>query len=134
MNNLKLIQENDFEYRIGENKTSLLEGNIIYVESNGEQNLQVAQQHIIGIRRMKEFIQGKVSYLINLNNCGKNSPEARKIWRNFSEEKDTHKVAMYGIHPVAMVIASFVTNITKKNEMRFFKTKEEALAWIKKKT
>ena len=82
---------------------------------------------------MKEFHPWK-SQLFDQSKpiVAKNSPEARKIWRNFSEDEDTHKVAMFGIHPVAMVIASFVTNITKKNEMRFFKTKEEALEWIKK--
>ena len=131
MDKLKLIQKSDFEYWIGENKT-MLEDNIIYVEAVGDQNLQIAKLHLIGIRRMKNFIRGKISFLIDLNQCGKNSPEARKIWRNFSEEKDTHKVAMFGIHPVAMVIASFVISITKKNEMRFFRTKEDALEWIKK--
>ena len=34
------------------------------------------------------------------------------------------------MHPVARVLASFVMTITKKNEIDFFKTKEEALAWL----
>ena len=47
------------------------------------------------------------------------------------EDEKIGKVALFGLHPVARVIASFVMGVTKKEDMRFFRTKEEALAWIK---
>jgi len=48
-----------------------------------------------------------------------------------SEYEKTGKVAVFGLHPVARVIASFVMGVSKNKDMRFFKAKEEALAWLK---
>ena len=41
------------------------------------------------------------------------------------------KIAMFGMHPVARVVASFVMGVTNKEDMRFFKSKEDALLWLK---
>ena len=41
------------------------------------------------------------------------------------------KIAHWGINPVAKILASFVMGLSKKTEMRFFTSKEEALAWLK---
>jgi len=65
-----------------------------------------------------------------LNNCGKNEPGARLIWSQISDEENTNKVALFGMHPVARVLASFVMGITNRNNQRFFKTKEEAVNWL----
>ena len=47
------------------------------------------------------------------------------------ENEKIGKVALFGLHPVARVIAAFIMGITRKKDMRFFKSKEEALAWLK---
>jgi len=47
------------------------------------------------------------------------------------EHERTGKVALFGLNPVARVIASFVMGVTRKKDMRFFKTREEALAWLR---
>ncbi|MBE3122383.1 MAG: STAS/SEC14 domain-containing protein [Thermoplasmata archaeon] len=77
------------------------------------------------------MVKGKVNILVDLNQFGKASPESRKIFKEISEYEKTGKVAIFGTHPVARVLASFVMGITKKKDMRFFKTKEEAYAWLK---
>ena len=122
---------NDKELVIGKNRSILLNDNIIFVIAIGEQTDEIAGLHEKGIAKLKEHIKGEVSFLIDLNLAGKSTPGARKIWNKLSENKDTNKVALYGLHPVARVLASFVMTITKKNEIDFFKTKEEALAWLK---
>ncbi len=47
------------------------------------------------------------------------------------EDKIFGKVALFGLHPVARVVASFFMGATKKKDMRFYKTRGEALAWLK---
>ncbi len=123
---------NDKELAIGENRCVVLNNNIIFITAIDEQTDEIARLQEEGNTKLREQVKGKVSYLIDLNQAGKSTPEARKIWNKLSEDQGTHKVALYGMHPVARVLASFVMTITKKNEMEFFKTKEAALAWLKK--
>jgi hypothetical protein len=55
------------------------------------------------------------------------------IFREAAEKVFKGKMAYFGMHPVARVIASFMMGVTRKQNMRFFKTREEALAWLKEK-
>jgi hypothetical protein len=47
------------------------------------------------------------------------------------EDTKTGKTAFFGMHPVARVIASFVMGVSPNKMMRFFKTKEDALIWLR---
>jgi hypothetical protein len=59
------------------------------------------------------------------------SAKARRFGKTGFEKEETGKVALIGMHPVARVLASFVIGMTRKEDLRFFKTEEEALAWLK---
>ena len=72
-----------------------------------------------------------MNVFIDLNKAGKGSPEARKIWKKLTENEKTGRVAFFGLHPVARVLASFTMGVSKNKDMRFFKTREEALEWLK---
>lgn len=63
--------------------------------------------------------------------AGKEASEARKIFKEISENNKVEKISMIGLHPVARVLASFIMGISRNKNMRIFKTKEEALAWLK---
>ena len=130
MNNIEIKQISATEFRLGENKTSLIEGNIIHVIAQGEQTTEIALNHKKICEMLSANLEVKVSYLIDLNKCGKNSPEARLIWKEMSENDKTFKVATFGLNPVAKVIASFVIGTYKKGNMRFFKTQQEAMGWL----
>jgi hypothetical protein len=75
----------------------------------------------------------KISILIDLNNSGQPSTEARKSFLQTTNNPKINKVALWGLHPVARVLASFVLGISKNENMRFFKTEEAALKWIRDK-
>lgn len=133
MLNIEVRRISEKEIRIGENIDRLIEGNIIFVEAIGEQTKEIAELQWEICHELSKKIDGKTNFLIDLNKCGKNSPEARNIWQQFSDEENTEKVATYGIHPVARVIASFVINVSRKNKeggIKFFKTKKEAMDWL----
>ena len=122
----------DTEYIVGENRLSLIEGNIVYVISQGEQTEEIALIYVSIIEDILSSLEGKISYLIDVNKCGKNAPEARETWKMLSASDRTHKVATFGLNPVARVIASFVIGSYKKGNLLFFKTKEEAMKWLLK--
>ncbi len=128
---LKLIQLSENEYWVGSNRTALLEGNIIYVTAEGEQTPELARLQEEINSKLAALVKGEIKYLIDLNNCGKNSPEARVIWKKLSDDENTQKVAVFGLHPVARVLASFVLGFSYEPKDRFFKTKEKALEWLK---
>jgi len=130
--NIEVKKISEKEIWVGENKTSLIEENIIHVISKGEQTTELATiQNKINLG-LASMVEGKISYLIDLNHSGKSSPEARSIWSKACEHENTYKVAVFGLHPVAKVIASFVFGITRKKDMRFFRSEDEARSWLLK--
>ena len=127
----EIIQISDKEYLVKNNTVHFGEDNIVYVEAIGEQSDDVAMAHFQLSAQLNSKTTGKLKYLINLNGAGKNSPMARKMWQGISESDITDKVALYGIHPVAKVLASFVMGMTKRKNIRFFNSKKEATDWLK---
>ena len=125
------MEEKDREIWIGENSLYLDEDNIIRITIVGE----LDEETQIGINeagyKLMNTAEGKVNALVDLNKAGKVSPEARKRQKEISEYEKTVKVALFGLHPVARVIASFFMGISRNKDMRFFKTEKEALAWLR---
>jgi hypothetical protein len=119
------------EVRNGANEITLMEGNILFCIAKGIQTDQMAMAQKEINRKFSQMVNGKVNFLIDLNECGKNSPLARKIWKEETDDEGTNKVALYGIHPVARVVAIFVMKVVSKNNIQFFTNREEALKWIK---
>jgi len=127
---MDIIQISEKEFSVGGNKSSIIGNNIIHVVASGEQTRELALMQYEMDCKLASMIDGKVNFLIDVNKAGKNSPEARSIWTKTTENENTNKVAIYGLSPVARVLASFVIGVTKKKDIRFFITKEDALNWI----
>ena len=125
------MEEKDREIWVGESRTYLGEDNILYTTVVGEVDENAAIAIREGHLKFMNMVEGKVNSLIDLNKAGKQPPKARKIGIEMFEHERIGKVALFGLHPVARVIASFVMGVTRKKDIRFFKTREEALAWIK---
>ena len=125
------MENKDREIWVGENWAYLGEDNITYFALVGEHDENIAIACGEAFLKLINMVEGKVNALGDLNKTGKQSPKARKIWKELSEHEKVGNLALIGMHPVARVIASFVIGTTKKKYMRFFKTKEEALAWLK---
>lgn len=88
----------------------------------------LAAKHII--QELTFNLTWKPKFLVNLNEAGRQSPEARKTWDEISEEKNA-AVALFGMHYVAKVIATFFMKFSRTKNTRFFNTKEDALNWLK---
>ncbi len=127
------MEEKDREIIIDAGRLYLGEDNILYTTVVGE----VDENTAIAIReahlKFVDMVEGKVDLLIDANKAGQPSSRARKIIQEgVLKYEKTGKVALFGANPVVRVIASFVMGVTRKKDMRFFKTKEEALTWLKK--
>lgn len=131
MGKLKLEKLGNKEYKIDKTRILFLEENIIYVEPHGAQTDDIAKQLFQIYLKHNIISSVPRKYLINLNYSGKNSSEARKIWKKIGEMESTLKVGYFGLHPVAKVLASFVIGVSKKKNSRFFFNKEEAINWLK---
>ncbi|MFC1571398.1 STAS/SEC14 domain-containing protein [Candidatus Margulisiibacteriota bacterium] len=125
------MESKDREIIVGENRIYLGEDNILYFINVGEIDGKIAQQGAAAMAKLANMGKGTVNYLIDLNKGGKATTEARQILREYTEKDVKGKLAFWGLHPVARVLASFFMGVTRKRDMRFFKTKEEALAWLK---
>ena len=125
------MEQNGREIRIGEHSLYLGEDNIIRVTLVGETDGAEAAAIKDADDQLKRTVEGKVGVLVDLNKAGKQSTEARSTFRTLTEDARTGRVAMHGMHPVARVIAAFVTGITRKKDFRFFGTADEAVAWLR---
>ena len=125
------VEEKEKEIRVGESRIYIGEDGIVYNIAVGASDKKRATDIKEGVLELANMAEGKVNLLVDLNKAGRPSPEARKIYLEVAEHEKIRKVAMIGVHPVARVLASFLTSVSKKREMSFFKTKEEALAWLK---
>ncbi len=130
---IEIKQVSEREIWVGESRFYLGEDNINYITPfdgyMDEKQAIEASQAALGLMNM---VQGKVNCLIDLNKTGQQSSGARKIWKEWGENERTGKIALFGLHPVARVLSSFVMGVSRKRDMRFFKTREEALAWLRK--
>ena len=128
---VEVKQVSEREIWAGESRFYLGEDNIIYCTSVGGIDAEMAIAIDEATLKLMNMVEGKVNVLIDLTRTGQPTSEARKIGQQTFEHEKFGKVAMFGMHPVARVIASFIMGVTKKEDMHFFKTKEEALAWLK---
>ena len=128
---VEIKQVSEREIWIGENRLYFGEDNICYITVVGEVDEEIA----IAIKeidlKFKNTTEEKMNILADLNKAGKQSSEARKIWKEMTEHEKSGKIAMVGMHPVARVLAAFVMGVTNKKDMRFFESRGEALAWLK---
>ena len=125
------MEEKNREILVGENRIYLDEDNILNYINIGEMDEEIARESCDAMLKLRNMGEGKVHFFIDLNKGGKTSTKARKILQEFTQKGVYGKLALCGLNPVARVLAAFFMGITQKNNMRFFKTKEEALAWLK---
>lgn len=127
---IEIQQSGEREFLIGGDRISYGDDDIVYAVSVGDCNGEKATACVEAMHTIIT-IKGKIKILVDFNTCGKHTPEARKIWDTLNDLEAVLKIALFGLHPVARVAASFVIGVTGKKNMRFFKTPEEALAWLK---
>lgn len=129
---IEINQVGENEYWIGKNKTVFIDQKIIHITVVGEQTTEMALLHTELDHKLFSLVDGKINYLVDLNKSGKNSPEARSMWKQLCDNDKVNKVAVYGLHPVAKIIASFVIGFNLKMKQQFFKTEEQARVWLAK--
>ncbi|MBA7541705.1 hypothetical protein ES705_34021 [subsurface metagenome] len=125
------IENQDREIIVGRNRLYLGEDNIIYITNVGDIDEKLAIEITASVKKLASMVEGKVDRITDLNKAGKPSSGARKIFKELSEDEKCGKVTFFGLHPVARVLASFFMGITRKKDIHYFKTKEEALKWLK---
>lgn len=128
----KLSQANDKEIWVGENKIYLDENNVLHYINVGEINDEIGLQSCEAMAKVAAMGNEPVDYLIDLNKGGKVSYNARRMLKSYTENNVKGKLALWGLHPVARILASFFMGVTRKKDMRFFKSKDEAFEWFKK--
>lgn len=128
------MKKNDSEVWVGKNRLYLGEDDILYGIADGDIDEEIAvkiKEVVLNFANSGKYKGERLNTLVDVNKAGKHSSKARKIWIELSEHEKAGKIAYYGMHPVARVFVSFIMGISKKKDLRFFKTKEEALEWLK---
>ena len=129
---IEIKQVSEREIWVGESRFYLGEDGIFYETIVGKQDEKTVIAIYGASNRLTNTVEGKVNVLVDLNKARQASSGARKKGQEMLEDKIFGKVALFGLHPVARVVASFFMGVSRKKDIRFFKTREQALAWLKK--
>lgn len=130
MNKIEILQVGENEYHIGKSRTVFIDKKIIHVAPEGEITTEMALKHVELDSKLLQIAEGQVNYLINLNKSGKNSLAANEMFKNLCHHPKVNKIAIYGLNPVARVIAAFVIGLDPNKKQQFFKTEEQARNWL----
>lgn len=117
-----------------------LEGGIIEIDIFGLTDEENARKITEELLKISEKTDGKVKILFDdSGGPGKPPSKARKIFAEFGKNGKAEKIAVIGLNAIKRTIASFVMAYIGKEtlsanikQLRFFKSKEEALEWLKK--
>jgi hypothetical protein len=121
----------DREIRLGNSRMALCEDGILHISARGGPDACAAAAMIAAAQKLIQNMSGKKMLCIDLNEAGPPSSGARKIFQNNLESQEIHKIAFFGLSPVARIIASFLIGVSKKKTLRFLKKKEDALDWLR---
>lgn len=119
------------EVYVGQNRFELLEENILAVTIVGEVDKETAVKCKDVAYKFVEMMAGEIKTLIDLTQATQQPSESRKIVQEMWNDEKSGKVALFGLNPVAKAVASFVIGATHKEDIHFFKAKDEAIAWLK---
>ncbi len=125
------MEDKDREMWVGKNRIYLGPDNILRITGVGEIDEETMSMMYDTFLKFATMVEGKVKVIIDLNETGKMSTGARKAAAKMADDEKFGKMAFFGLHPVARVIASFFMGIAQKKDMRLFRTEAEALAWLK---
>ncbi len=131
MQHPEIVKISENEYFFGTDKVTHIGNSILVVETQGDQTPELVDLIKNNYHEFFNLFGGKVKLLVDLDHIGKNPPVARRLWTEVARDPLTTKLAVYGMHPVARVLASFIMGTTHISKYRFFESKEEALNWLK---
>ena len=130
-----MIAENNREIWAGENRFYLGEDGIMYVELVGEYVGEYDLHETLALKNafleLLGLAEGKVNILVNNSSSKKPSKEGRKVLAEMIDDKRCGKIAVLGLNPISRLIASFVLGGAKNKDVNIFKTKDDALMWLK---
>lgn len=119
------------EYQIGEARFLYGADGICRMKLHGPGEAAMVNSILANDREVKEDTGTTWHYLVDFDKAGRPSPEAGKVWRKITHDRLTGKVAVFGTHPVARVLGAFFIGLSRQKHMRFFKSEEEALEWLR---
>ncbi|MFC2048698.1 hypothetical protein ACFLR5_00585 [Elusimicrobiota bacterium] len=129
MEEIEIKQISEREYWVGENRMYISE-NIIFLIGVGDKNMNMVIKINEVLHKLSNMVEGEIKIFIDANKEGKLSAEARKVMKESFLDDKIGKIAIYGIHPVAQVIASFIMGVSKNRNEKFFNNTEKAIAWL----
>jgi hypothetical protein len=119
------------EILVGKHIFCLGEDNILYITIVGEIDDKTNILIKKAVTELLDMIEERVNVLVDIDKAVKLSVKTRALVSQFHTDKRVGKIAHLGHTPVARVLAAFSKGIIRKRDMRFFYTKESALAWLK---
>ncbi|MCI0470028.1 MAG: STAS/SEC14 domain-containing protein [Candidatus Aminicenantes bacterium] len=121
------------EVWIGESRMFLGLDDILYCTFVGNVDEECLKKFAETAYDFAGKVKGKLKVIADLDRAGMPTAAARKAAKKYYEDERIGEIALYGMKSVARVVATFVMGFSKKQDLRFFKSREEALAWLQHK-
>jgi hypothetical protein len=123
------MEEIEREVWVGDNRFYLGHDNILYITANVNFTGKIIDDAKEASCRLMKYVDGKVNVLTDLQESVRLSGEIRR--NEYLENERLDRIAYFGLHPVSWLLAIIINGIKRKKNTRFFRTREEAITWLK---
>jgi hypothetical protein len=103
----------------------------VFLSDIEPEELQAFQEQAMSFIQAGKESGQPLCVLVDARQAGKMDPQTRRTVIDLDRENPEGKVAMLGLSPYVRVIVMLVNKALGKENVRFFGTEEEALAWLK---
>jgi hypothetical protein len=103
---------------------------VVFVGDTGERGAQAF------IEALGPFLEATTEAeplhaILDATQAGKLSAKARKIFFGLNRDSRVGKVAVIGTRRYLQVLGSFILKATRRDNIRFFDSEEQAIVWLK---
>ena len=111
-------------------KVELGDDGIFYQSLAGDIDEEIVAALQKAFLKLINLVNGDIIAFVDLSESGMQYSKARKKAIAGFEQMKIKKIALYGVHPVAKVIANFFMSAANNDKVRMFNSKEKALEWL----
>ncbi|MFC2003320.1 STAS/SEC14 domain-containing protein [Chloroflexota bacterium] len=124
------MEKPDREIKIRKTTLYLGEDNILRETFAGRMDGAQIEELREAAIKLRNMVDGKVNMLISIDKVEMIAPKVIEFAKATLADAKVGKVALIGKNPLAPILIAPFMGTTRKSDVAFFKTEEEAMQWL----
>jgi hypothetical protein len=104
---------------------------IVNIISHGDKDITVAQALVEKVKALFSQDSGLHSIIIDAGDEGKIRKGVKRIMQNELLKVYGDRIAIHGVNPIMRFLAPIILKIKMSKDIQIFKTREDAVEWVR---